>query len=81
VSGSTAGCLSWGMDRTRMALRAACGSTGRGPRLAGRFPPSLTGVPAGPAAYGGLGANTVICGMPVTVFLVAAVCGNFGRAF
>lgn len=42
MSGSTADYLSWEMVRTRMALRAGMRFHGPRPRLAGRFPPSLT---------------------------------------
>jgi hypothetical protein len=52
----------------------------RGPRRAGRFLPPYWRS-GWPGRYGGLGVKTVTRGMPVTVFLVAAVCGNFGRAF
>src|SRR5262249_3080356 len=37
--------------------------------------------PAVAAGYEKPGANTVTCGFPVTVCLVAVACRNFGRAF
>jgi hypothetical protein len=58
---------------------AARGSTVRGPGWRGGF-----SFPAGQClamANAALGAKAVTCGFPVTVCLVAVVCGNFGRAF
>ena len=42
---------------------------------------SFLTVPASAAGYEKPGANTVTCGFPVTVCLVAVACRNFGRAF
>src|SRR5713226_6309329 len=46
----------------------------------GAVPPSCRVLVAA-AGYEEPGANTVTCGFPVTVFLVAVACRNFGRAF
>ena len=57
----------------------ARGSAVRGPGGRGGF--SFLAVPASAAGYEKPGANTVTCGFPVTVCLVAVACRNFGRAF
>ena len=63
----------------RVAAGTARGSTVRGP--GGRGGSSFLTVPASAAGYEKPGANTVTCGFPVTVCLVAVACRNFGRAF
>jgi hypothetical protein len=64
----------------RGAAGIARGSTVRGP--GGRGGVVLTeGFPAAGAGYVKPGANTVTCGFPVMVCLVAVACGNFGLAF
>jgi hypothetical protein len=64
----------------RVAAGMARGSAVRGPGGRAVFS-FLTGVPAAAAGYEKPGANTVTCGFPVTVCLVAVACRNFGRAF
>ena len=63
----------------RVAAGMARGSTVRGPGGRGGF--SFLTVPASAAGYEKPGANTVTCGFPVTVCLVAVACRNFGLAF
>ena len=64
------------------ACRGGDGARFHGPRPAagGAVPPSCR-VPVAAAGYEKPGANTVTCGFPVTVCLVAGACRNFGRAF
>jgi hypothetical protein len=75
----------WRGGRVRAWFLPACrgevarGSTARG--LGGRGGSSFLAVSCRAVIYPALGANTVTRGFPVTVFLVAAVCRNFGRAF
>ena len=63
--------------RVAAGLRAVPRSAAPGGR--GGF--SFLTVPASAAGYEKPGANTVTCGFPVTVCLVAVACRNFGRAF
>jgi len=69
-------------DRHRSSTEL--GTTSRAvPRSAapgGRGGFSFLTVPASAAGYEKPGANTVTCGFPVTVCLVAVACRNFGRA-
>src|ERR1022692_1635430 len=67
------------MAVARVTPRAGGRFHGRGPGRPG-VPPFLT-VSGLAGGYGERGWNRVISGMPVTVFLVAGVCGNRGRAF
>jgi len=62
--------------RVAAGLRAVPRSAAPGGR--GGF--SFLTVPASAAGYEKPGANTVTCGFPVTVCLVAVACRNFGRA-
>src|SRR6266700_3754229 len=62
---------------SRREWRAVPRSAGPGGRGCSSFLP-VSGCGCG---YGKPGANTVTCGFPVTVGLVAAACRNFGRAF
>jgi hypothetical protein len=67
------------MVLARVSRRGWRGSTVRGPGERGGF--AFLTVPASAAGYEKPGANTVTCGFPVTVCLVAVACRNFGRAF
>lgn len=67
----------WG--KARMTLRAAAVPRAAAP-AGGADPPSSRGS-SWPAGYAVLGANTVTCGIPVTVLLVAGVCRKRGLLF
>ena len=79
MSGSAAGAESWRMNSTRMTQRAGVRFHGPRPRRADSFS-FLTKLRL-VRGYVWQGAKQVMRGLPVTVALVAAVCGKPGRAF